>query len=506
MADVPRSSDHDSAAGVDRLTAAKTHLQTSNDCPRREVEHDEIAPTPELSTSPGGRLSPSNARSHFKDDIRRDSGLAPSNQDSLTDVDSASSLRKSPSLPNFPSRQNPKSTPSPRSQTRRWGLSKLRSQEPRSGEPPPVPQVPFMTLTTEIPTSSFEDLTSPDSIKFSNRGSMLIGGRKFNDTLSKSETEPKVIGNRRKHSVSMLSPGTTIPARILSTDDQLLSNKVRSMYNGVVAKAGGTDASADAATEDSLTKASEAATLTNGSNPSFAKLTQKLTTGLLKKDESDIRIETEAAGGIEDWENLNGDDVDRYGFIVPRKLPTRGSSGKCSQIATPEPQQIQRVSTALHLASEVPRRRRSKLQRNRSTRTLARSATAGSDSRPSSRIDRPASSQSSYRGSLNGGSSKLRAATNRLSHNRSRRVVDEAGDMLTLPPGLADIAENDEDSKAASDLKRKEFERDEKWRKMAKPVKKVIDGSGMAFEFDTKSPKLIERTWKGIPDRWSTLR
>lgn len=502
MADLSETSDHDSTAGVGRLTAVKIDLQAWDNFSLREVERDETTESPELSSSPDGRLSPSNARSPFKDDIKRDSGLAPSNHDSLTDVDSASSLRKSPSLPHFPSRQHPRSSLSPRTQARRWGLSKLRSQEPHSEEPPPVPQVPLVTLTTEIPTSSFEDLTSPNNIKFSNRGSMLIGGRKFSDTISKSETKPKVIGSRRKHSISMLSPGTTIPTRILSTDDQVLSNKVRSMYNGVVIKAGGLDVSADAVTQKSPMNASETAASTNGSDPSLTKLTQKSITNLSKDDKSNIRFETEAAGGIEDWENLNGDDVDRYGFIVPRKLPSRGSSGQHSQSATPEPQRIQRVSTALHLASEAPRRRRSKLQRNRSTRTLARSTTAGSDPRPLSRTNRPASSQSSYRGSLNGSPSTLRAATNRLTHNRSRRIVDEAGDMLTLPPGLADIAENEEDSKTTSDLKRKEFERDEKWRKMAKPVKKVRDGSGMAFEFDTKSPKLIERTWKGIPDRW----
>ncbi len=80
--------------------------------------------------------------------------------------------------------------------------------------------------------------------------------------------------------------------------------------------------------------------------------------------------------------------------------------------------------------------------------------------------------------------------------------MDEAGDMLTLPPGLADIAENEEDNKAAQDLRKKEWEREEKWRKMAKIVKTSRDGGGMIFEFDTKSPKVIDRAWKGIPDRW----
>lgn len=79
--------------------------------------------------------------------------------------------------------------------------------------------------------------------------------------------------------------------------------------------------------------------------------------------------------------------------------------------------------------------------------------------------------------------------------------MDEAGDMLTLPPGLADIAEDEEGGRAVAGLKRKEIERAEKWHKMAR-VKTGKDGEGMEFEFDAKSPKLIERTWKGIPDRW----
>jgi hypothetical protein len=80
--------------------------------------------------------------------------------------------------------------------------------------------------------------------------------------------------------------------------------------------------------------------------------------------------------------------------------------------------------------------------------------------------------------------------------------MDEAGDMLTLPPGLADIAEDEEGGKAAEGLKKKEWDRAEKWRRMAKVVKIGKDGEGMEFEFDSRNPKLIERTWKGIPDRW----
>jgi len=80
--------------------------------------------------------------------------------------------------------------------------------------------------------------------------------------------------------------------------------------------------------------------------------------------------------------------------------------------------------------------------------------------------------------------------------------MDEAGDMLTLPPGLADIAEDEDGGKVAEALKKKEWERAEKWRKMAKVLKQGKDGEGMEFEFDARSPKVIGRTWKGIPDRW----
>ena len=78
--------------------------------------------------------------------------------------------------------------------------------------------------------------------------------------------------------------------------------------------------------------------------------------------------------------------------------------------------------------------------------------------------------------------------------------MDEAGDMLTLPPGLAELDQRNE-NQAALRLKKKEWEREDKWRKMAK-VTKSKDGRGMGFEFDTASPKVIERTWKGIPDSW----
>jgi hypothetical protein len=80
--------------------------------------------------------------------------------------------------------------------------------------------------------------------------------------------------------------------------------------------------------------------------------------------------------------------------------------------------------------------------------------------------------------------------------------VDEASDMLTLPPGLEDLAVAKEGGKAATAMKKKEWEREEKWRKMGKAAQTSIKGGGMLFDFDPKDPKVISRTWKGIPDKW----
>lgn len=80
--------------------------------------------------------------------------------------------------------------------------------------------------------------------------------------------------------------------------------------------------------------------------------------------------------------------------------------------------------------------------------------------------------------------------------------MDEAGDMLAVSPSLQDLVEEARIEKVSDALKRKEWERSEKWRKMAKLVGNGDQGQGMEFEFDVKNPKLIERTWKGIPDRW----
>ena len=463
------------------------------------------------------RLSPQTARAKLHKDVRRDSDLAPSNSTASdsrttlgTDVDSSSSIRHSPSFPSFAAPDDP-----PISHSFEQGLGRDErkpSSKDQNGSPA-VPQTPFKGILTEIPTGSFEDLTIPGQVEFSKRGSMLIAGRKANNTNGNALSNGRAIGSRRLPDGKSLTPQSKVPSRILSADDEALSYKVRSMYEGGgskepvwVAELHNNMSNGRIEEEHSHNGSASASHPTDVpeifmNGVASLRVPSHCDSTTSKRESSLVREATELAGGIEDWEDLHGGDVDRYGFIVPRKLSSQASSINSFRANSPEPPRIQRVSTLLQLASDAPRRQRSSIRKRGSARSPSRSVETPSTSRPPSGVIRPASSQSSYR-TINGKESRLRSAANRLPHNKDRRCVDEAGDMLTLPPGLADIAEDGEDSSTADALKRREWEREDKWRKMAKVVKNTKFGGGMVFEFDAKSPKLIDRTWKGIPDRW----
>lgn len=450
------------------------------------------------------------SRSNLRDDHRRDSGLAPSSstaRDSKTtlstEAESNRSLQHSPSIPQL-STPADSATPAP-AKLKIWARS-----NPDLPDLSTTPQSPFIGLVTEIPTGGLGDLGSPGKLEFSTRGSMLIGGKKatHNGSLRKS------IIRSRNPSVHLTPPTSTTPKRLLSADEEILSSKVRSMYDN------GNDEISDTliGSEPDMKEKIHAAPLeaTSGnpsrSNSSVAEL-GRLDSSPTDRSESSpstnreilsqLKSDKELAGGIEDWENVHGGDVDRYGFIVPSE-PLRGSSRSQSQTEHLEPPRIHRVSTVLQMASQAPRRRRSRLGRSPSSaKSPSRSFSAMSSSRPESRNTHPPSSRGSDRVTLRSGQTKLGSATKRLPRNRDRRFLHEAGDMLTLPPGLADITESQEDCKATEDLKRREREREEKWRKMARVVNHNDKrGGGMVFDFDTKSPKVVERTWKGIPDRW----
>ncbi|KAI0541709.1 rab-GTPase-TBC domain-containing protein [Xylaria digitata] len=195
----------------------------------------------------------------------------------------------------------------------------------------------------------------------------------------------------------------------------------------------------------------------------------------------------ELAGGIEDWEGVEGHDVDRYGFIVPQ----RPDSSSPPSTATPP--------------GSSPVRFSSRKNRNVLFRKDVTSLSLGAKRGPTKKLSaRSLNTHTSEFSALSRRSvrSTIRQATNKLPHNRDRRLIDEAGDLLALQPGFSQISEDEGLEKMAAERKRKEAKRSEKWRKMAKIVKPGSEGQGTIFHFDVKNPKLIERTWKGIPDCW----
>lgn len=484
-------------------------------------------------TSPGPKTSPFKRTLLSDDDARRDSALASSNSTASTDQthhhapSSPTSLRKTPSLPAIIIQDEPASRSS--NHTSRHSYAQ--------GETTEENQDNFQGIDTFIPTGDFDDLTSPNQVSFSKRGSMLLGGKRANKMnkqlglVSEGEHTPGVTPppqnqkeqqQREQKELSVpstphLSPrtpsrfstrGRTVSHRVLSTDEMMLSRKVRSMYkhgNEGAADWDGPEEEVGSAQNSVLDSSSIACTPVNGSSLTVDRPREDSGSIISSRRGSTIAKEpTETAGGVEDWADLEGGEVDRYGFIVPKKTGSRGSSN--GVLDGPAEPRMQRVSTALQLASEEPRRRR--MGRAASKAPSARSAipkTASLRRRPSHKSSRAAggsvfSSQTTR--TRHASQRPLRQAANRLPHNKDRRLMDEASDMLKLPPGLAEIAEQEEGGKAALAMKTKEIEREEKWRKMAKVVESSAKGGGMMFEFDVKDPKVISRTWKGIPDRW----
>lgn len=212
---------------------------------------------------------------------------------------------------------------------------------------------------------------------------------------------------------------------------------------------------------------------------------------------------------------MHGEDVDRYGFI------TVGNPRPLSRASTPaDTRSLQTIAGRRNGRNVLTKKHRGPPLSSGLSRIPSRKVSARSLHTQASAIS--ASSRLSVR-------SGIRTAANILPHNRDRRIIDAAGDMLSLPPGLAGVEDEQKSAQAIKAAQDRESRRTEKWRKMAKIVTKVKDGKGgdfdihnmskkvkkemstdgkhfqiqgMSIEFDTKNPKLVERTWKGIPDRW----
>jgi hypothetical protein len=508
-------------------------------------------------TAPDARSGTTHERHSFLvDEVKRDSGFAASPGNAPIDNNDAAppahGLAHTPSLPTIVV-HDADSYRMPTLERIISPFTKKRNQDTANTRLATEPQRPatahqriksFHGIETDIPTGEFDELAS-GNIDFSKRGSLMFSGKKMSELIAAQgptpvedfapksptaqednddaefktppqsperhfesatqdvttvespqpkspEVEPKkrsgLVSGRRQPSVHMLQAAIA-GGRVLSAEEITFSMRVRSMYeHGDENAADWTipygDASRTTSPEITRDTPDPPSTL-EGIVLDEPRDTNDVFVG---RNPDEIRASYtkeahEVAGGMEDWEDLQGADVDRFGFINANRVLSH-ESGLPRMNGT---MGLHRVATGLRLVSDQPRRERSRLRRKYSIARSARSAPPGKDSSAGSLR----SFQSSRSGSIRRG--RFRSS--------DRRAMDEASNMLTLPPGLADIAEHQASGKTPDLAQRKEWSRNEKWLQMARK-RSDSKGGGMSFDFDTSNSKLISRTWKGIPDRW----
>jgi len=390
-----------------------------------------------------------------------------------------------------------------------------------------APSDKFEGLSLDIPSQGFGEELGTNNIKFSNRGSMLLDGKKVNGAghIISAKTMPvipeptpmydKNMSTTRKRAVSSIAERP--PMRLMSAEEEHLSEKVRAFY--LLGTDTTPDLDAQLANAKRMNLRWQDAIQDNREGlATSSKATSTTDVSRLPPSPTIPREFSELAGGTEDWHNVDNADVDRYGFIIPRSPITTSTSGTTNGAVKRSPTGsgpgLQRVSTSLQLAADTPRRKTT-IHRHpsnaRSTKSEHHNDLQRTPSHQSFRSTRSVN--------LHRHHSASRALANRLPHNRDRRVLDEAGDMLTLPRSSTTntltrtLTDDGTSTKAGTYTpqstaysRRKEIERQEKWQNMAKFVspdpKSGPVGGGTKITFDTSSSKLVERTWKGIPDAW----
>jgi hypothetical protein len=493
-----------------QTTASATFRQSLHGLPY----HETVAAHPPIhvttSSSPQTLPSAISPTSERVPSIRETTSTATSNTQNggspLSDyfapdntiLKSSSSLPTTPSVPLINLEGERKTKP-------KWLTSKSKS---KSNE---KMVASFTGLSLDLPSDSFGDSLTEDNIKFSKRGSMLVDGRKVSGSKQKSPALQPIADDQEKEVQAEkmqppAQPQTTLRHRpsvkVLSTDDEVLSEKVRSFYAFGSEVPYDSDAQSQIGNkiglrwQDALGGAHESssvASLSRGTsatdiNSEVASQRNGSRVSSMQKDFQ--REDTELAGGIEDWNEVDNADVDRYGFIVPKPEMSAGGLTR-----SPTTKGLTRVTTSLQLASETPRRKHT-IRRTPSSAKSVRSTSGNPTTTPRRSMQRPTSAHSAH-------TTVSRHSTFR---SRDRKLMDEAADIFTLPRSTSNVAAIDPNATANDDprARRKEVEREEKWRKMARavPARASSVGGGMTFTFDTTSSKLIERTWKGIPDKW----
>ncbi|KAI0853674.1 hypothetical protein F5Y00DRAFT_223279 [Daldinia vernicosa] len=400
-------------------------------------------------------------------------------------------------------------------------------------------------ISTTIPTESLLEDDFMTQLSFSKRGSLIFGGkhpRKSNRNSHKMAEQHGIINNngtagadrpREPRAFSLVPTREKVPdaavavgasanepakfsgapddaltstpitpstpptprrlppsVRVISAEAEKESQKVRSLYEsgeGVKWEEGARHSSIDERNQPSAENPSEEnANDASNENDQAGHPTPISASTSSPQDNDARRREYELAGGIEDWEGVQVEDVDRYGFIsIQQPQDSRPSSPTGTTTSVHFSMRKQRnVLVRKELASHSLRVR-SGPSRKMSTRSLKSQASE--------------LSTASHRSAL---STTIRHATNLLPHNRDRRLLDEAGDILATPPGLSHMTEDGSAERKLAESKLKETRRAEKWLRMATVIKTGEDGQGMVFDFDQNHPKLVKRVWKGIPDCW----
>ncbi|KAF3942316.1 hypothetical protein ABW19_dt0206295 [Dactylella cylindrospora] len=307
--------------------------------------------------------------------------------------------------------------------------------------PSKVPQSPSSTRDGREDESSSERQTGGGSISKVNANRRVDVATSLGNGIS-SQTSGLTHSNLSK--VSLHGTGRSI-LRELTMEEEFMSLKVRSLYdsriNAIEAQSllgsvpsgsirAGLEKNRLSVISAASNRSSNAHTGLSSARNSTADSTASLNLEN-SPQENDIKLEFEYAGGAEDWEDVDADDIDRYGFITPKPR----TSPNVSRTSISNKPGHKRISAALSLKNSSRKHIRLGSVRNRHLNVFMA----------------PFNSKSSP-------------------------------DILTSP-----IAGSTERMKA------KEVKRIAKWQSMANAVDRVsgsaTNGGGMNFEFQTSDPK-----------------
>lgn len=352
--------------------------------------------------------------------------------------------------------------------TRRSSVSRANT------ETPAVPQVPKINSVFPILSSS-PNLSANLSSKQSDNG--------VPPSTGSPSTTLKIASDS--------APGKTASDTTLSEEERSVSRRVRSMYEQGGSKymylaeaqpASPASKSGNAATFSTTTSAARTRSLTAGSSrPVDSGTGLGVSVASSRKGTKPKELPREAAGGLEDWTNVFAGDLDRYGFIHAKKSALRNPTASPA-LAT---------SSSIPIHAVVPEGREGRL-----------STSAGASARVNGGVTKRLNQRKSYlsaRPLARAPSQDKRSSLAAFGLFSRNRTVDPTTMLIPLPR----ITPR---SPAEHDRIALERRREAKWTKMARRVPSHASRiGGMQFTFDTSNPKLISRTWKGIPDRWRSV-